>query len=167
MKNKIVLIGFAACYKSSAGKIIAKRLGYKLADTDKLAQDKAGMPVSRILNELGEQAFRQIEGETLIAVSQMENVVISCGGGSVLSQDFATLAKDSEVVWLTATAQTIYKRLNGKTRPLFDSLTVDELQAKMDERHSLYERYSTLRFTTDNRSSRQVAEEVLSVLNKA
>lgn len=162
--SKIVLIGFAACYKSSAGKIVAKNLGYNFADVDKLIESKAGATVSEIFKTQGETVFRNLETETLTELADLDNTVVSCGGGSVMSKEFAKLAQSAAVVWLTATPKTVFNRLNGATRPLFDNLTLTELASKMAERNELYAKYATLKITTDARSSRQVADDVLKAI---
>lgn len=163
---KAVIIGFAACYKSSAGRLAAQKLNCDFADVDKLIENKAGASAGEILRTQGETAFRQLETQVLCELAQRDNVIVSCGGGSVLSPTFELLAENSTAVWLTASAKTIYNRLNGRTRPLFDNLSLNELEVKIKERGALYSKYAAVKISTDNRSSAQVAEEIVSLLKK-
>lgn len=166
MTEKIVLIGFAACYKSTVGKRLAESLNLKFVDTDKRIEAQIRMPISKIISEYGEEKFRAIESETIKSVAQLDGAVVSCGGGSVLSDEFETLAEKSVVLWLTASAETVRDRLNGRTRPLFDGLSLNELQIKIEERKNLYRKYASAEISTDGLTSMQVFEKALKTLKK-
>lgn len=155
---KIVLIGFACCYKSSAGKLLAAKFNYNYVDVDKTVEDIAGKTVAEIFATEGEQAFRRKERDALIAFSHLDNIVISCGGGSALCPDFKLLADNSTVVWLTANAQTVAARLGDTPRPLFDGRTVDDLARQIDSRVPYYAKYADFTVSTDGLKSNQVAD---------
>src|SRR5437868_646493 len=127
MFKRIFLVGFRATGKSTAGKILAEKLGWSFFDLDFLITQQAGEEVNIITNNGRDWLrFRQLENEILKEISEMENVVISCGGGIGVSdildkktnQTFGELnkiilnnSKDSVVILLTADDETIIERL--------------------------------------------------------
>lgn len=158
--KKVILIGFAACYKTSVGSLLASRLGCAFVDTDKEIERLCNKSVQQIFETNGEEYFRERESQ-LLRMLNSENTVVACGGGSVLSPDFDTFSKDSIVICLTASAQTVYSRLGGVCRPLFDGLTVEQLHNYMQKRAPLYNKYAQSIFSTDNKTPEQVTEQIL------
>ena len=64
MRN-IILVGYMACGKSSIGRILAKRLGCRLLDTDTYIEQKAGKLIKEIFADEGEAYFRQLETDCI------------------------------------------------------------------------------------------------------
>ena len=169
--KKIVLIGFAACYKSSVGKLLADRLGYAFVDTDKEIERANKMSVQQIFEKYGESSFRKKESELLRTLNanllaKPTNIVVACGGGSVLADGFDEFACDSIVVCLTASAETVHARLGSVLRPLFDGLAEDELNSYMQQRTPLYNKYANAIFATDGKTSEQVAEQIVDWISR-
>ena len=166
MKN-IVIIGFATCYKTTVGRLLATRIGCDCIDTDSEIERIRNKSVQQIFETNGEGYFRQAENELLqqlVKLNKSTCTVVSCGGGTVLSPNFPLLATGNMVVCLTATAETVHSRLDGATRPLFDGLTVDQLQEYLQQRAPLYAKYADITISTDNKTPQQVAEEVYAKL---
>lgn len=161
---KLIIIGFATSYKSTVAKHLSKKLNLPLFDVDKLIEEQAGMPISQIFAEHGEGYFREMESAVICHLATKPTGIVSCGGGSVLSQDFPSLVQNATVLWLKVDAKTAHKRLNGVTRPLFDNLTVSELSTKIDQRNPLYAKYATIELDTSGKPSKQVVDEVCKLL---
>jgi shikimate kinase len=68
--------------KSSLGKELAHKLGLAFADLDGLIEEKEGKKISEIFETDGEKRFREIEHDCLISTLQLNNVIISTGGGT-------------------------------------------------------------------------------------
>ena len=118
-KNKIILIGFMGCGKSTIAKALAKRLDYKLIDTDALIEQRLGLSVKEIFAQRGEAFFRAQEKALASELKELKNAVIATGGGfyEALSADESAL-----VVYLKASFNYIRARLNKaglEKRPLF------------------------------------------------
>lgn len=79
---RIFLIGFMGSGKSSLGKELAHKLGLAFADLDKMIEEKEGREIAEIFESDREDKFRKIEHECLIQTLQLNNVVISTGGGT-------------------------------------------------------------------------------------
>lgn len=141
--------------------MLAKKLNYAHIDVDKMIEAGAGKSVAEIFANSGENEFRRLERQALLSLIACDNIVISCGGGSVLADGFGIFAEGATVVWLTSTAETVIKRLGGVSRPLFDGKSVDDISKLMDERAPYYAKYADLIIATDNLTSKQVADILL------
>jgi shikimate kinase len=116
----LVLVGFMASGKSTVGRRCARELGFRFHDSDELVERRAQMPVSRIFEEQGEEAFRTMEAAAIRDLARYRNVVIATGGGAVLnSANVAHLRRNGVIVLLWATPETILVRAGGRAnRPL-------------------------------------------------
>ncbi|MFX0176299.1 MAG: shikimate kinase, partial [Candidatus Hodarchaeota archaeon] len=125
-KDSIALIGFMATGKTTVGKSLVDYLGksYKFIETDQIIIEMAGKPIPRIFSEDGEEKFRDYEVKVCKKVSNLKNVVISCGGGIVLNEiNIKNLKKNCFIVLLKASIEEIYRRVmnEGKElRPVID-----------------------------------------------
>ena len=79
--KQIYLCGFMGCGKSTIGKALAKQLSIPYYDLDQLIEEKAGMPIPEIFSRFGEEHFRLLEREVLLASGQRKPAVIATGGG--------------------------------------------------------------------------------------
>ncbi len=119
--ENIILCGFMGTGKTTVGKLVAARLGWRFVDTDNLIEARlGGRPVSRIFAEDGEAVFRQWESRICEDLARSEHDVIATGGGVVLNPaNREALSRAGMVVCLEAPAEEIVARLAGVTdRPL-------------------------------------------------
>ena len=100
-KENIVLIGMPGSGKSAVGKILAKKTGKPLADTDRLIVREAGKSIPDIFREDGEPAFRDLESGIIRELSKQGGQIISTGGGAVLRpENVAMLRRNGRLFWL-------------------------------------------------------------------
>lgn len=163
MKSNIALIGMMGTYKSTVGKKLADILGMHFLDCDAMLEYEQEMSVSQIFELKGEKYFRKHESKLLVRVSDYENTVISCGGGSVLNTSAMRLVCNSSIVLLlTANAKSIYNRLRSdKSRPLLKQMTIKKISEISCERESIYLNFCDKIFNTDNKSSDEVTKEII------
>ena len=99
MKN-IVLIGMPGCGKSTFGKRLARRLGYKFYDADDVLEEREQRTIKDFFAE-SEDAFRAAETRTLAFLAELEGVVIATGGGAVKrSENMELMKRNGAVVFL-------------------------------------------------------------------
>ena len=109
---RIVLIGFSGTGKSAVAPLVAQHLGWRVIDTDDLVEVASGTDIAEIFHVRGESGFRRLEGEAVRQATGQEKVIISCGGGVVLSSENRyLLARDAFIVCLEARPETIVSRL--------------------------------------------------------
>lgn len=173
--ERIFLIGYRATGKTSLGRALAGRLGYDFQDTDSLLEERLGMSFARYFETRGEDAFRQQEAEVLQGVAApggigeepRKGLVIATGGGIVLSEEnVARMRAAGRVVWLTASTDTIRKRLRedaatSSRRPALEGASaVDEVEQVLEERSPLYRAAAHLSMSTEDGGPESLAEEL-------
>ena len=163
--KKIILIGFATSGKSSVGRLLAERLNANFVDTDDEIERQCGMTIEQIFCTQGENFFRQKENELLSSLVDTPNLVVACGGGSVLAASFPSFAAHCKVIWLTVTASTVKRRLGNVPRPLFDGLDESGLAALIEARAPLYQQNADVTVATDDLTVAQVVTEIFSRSN--
>jgi shikimate kinase len=80
--NRVFLIGYMGSGKTTVGKKLAKSLSLSFIDLDDFIQNKYRKTISELFAEIGEEEFRKVESRALREVSEIEDVVISTGGGA-------------------------------------------------------------------------------------
>ena len=87
----VVLWGVKHCGKSTLGAALAERWGIPLVDTDRLLEEEFARRNGRsattreIFRELGEEAFRRFEADTVASLSGGSVCrVIALGGGAAV-----------------------------------------------------------------------------------
>jgi shikimate kinase len=118
--ENIILCGFMGTGKSTVGRLIADRLGWRFVDTDQLIEAQVGRTVSQIFAGDGEAFFRQWESRICRELIGARHEVIATGGGIVLDPaNREALNRAGLVVCLDAPATEIVARLAGAVdRPL-------------------------------------------------
>jgi len=164
----VVLIGYRGTGKSTVGKIVAARLGRPVVSTDAECVKRAGQSIPEIVAQQGWDYFRNLESQICRELAGQDGLVIDTGGGAILRlENVEALKKTGTLFWLTASVETITKRIGRDTqRP---SLTgtksfVDEIQDVLRERTPKYEAAADHVITTDGRSIVQIADEILARL---
>ena len=108
----IFLIGYMGCGKTTLGEELARQMGLRYIDLDDFIEDRQGMTITEIFEEMGEGHFRELEGDALRDVAVMPDVIIGCGGGTPCHGDNMALMNRSGVtVWLTTSPERITARL--------------------------------------------------------
>ncbi len=164
----IVLIGYRGTGKSTVGRLLAARLGRDLVSTDAEIVKRAQRTIPEIVAQEGWEYFRDLESDVCKELGLRDQIVIDTGGGAILrAQNVDVLKKHGTLFWLTASVETITKRIgDDNQRP---SLTgtksfVDEIQDVLRERTSKYQTAADHIITTDNRSIHQLVEMLLTMV---
>ncbi len=163
-KNNVILIGFMGAGKTSAGRRCSRLLGWPLLDTDELIEQEAGMTITRIFAERGEQAFRETETAVLHRLLvNTDRTVISVGGGLPLREENRELLRKlGQVVFLRVRPETVLQRLKGDTtRPLLQGDHVEQkIQELLAYRNPIYAEAADQVADVDERDVREIAEEI-------
>ena len=153
-----VLIGPPASGKSRIGKRVAKRLGESFTDTDSRIVAAHG-PIAEIFSKHGEPHFRALEREAVREALAGPGIV-ALGGGAVLDPDTQADLRGLRVVLLTATADSVRKRIRGGKRPLLASGGVDAWERLVAERTPIYESLATRTWDTSDRPVEELVAEI-------
>lgn len=167
--NNIVLIGMPASGKSTAGVLLAKKLGYAYIDCDLLLQRQNGCVISELLKNYGADGFIEIEEKVNCSVDA-ETSVISTGGSVVYGEKAMThLGAIGKIVYLKVGLGELERRLSGKDlflRGVVMKGKVHNLAELYSERVPLYEKYADITVDCDNLTLDETVEAIISSLGK-
>jgi len=167
--TNVYLVGMMGAGKTTVGRLVAKHLGYRFFDTDKVIEQVTGQSVGEMFSQMGEAGFRQIETQVLAELSAYTRLTIATGGGIVLKRDNWSYLHHGIVVWLDVPVEQLYARLrHDQTRPLLRSPDpLATLEQLLSDRQPLYAQ-ADLRVTLDQleppESPDQVATRVLEAI---
>lgn len=147
---RVSLIGLPGSGKSTVGRQLARRIGLQLYDVDQLIERRIGCSIREFFERESEQAFRDIEEETLAELLSRPACLISTGGGAVLREANRRVLRDnSHVIYLRSLPEDLYRRLrHDQSRPLLQVADpLKRLRDLFEQRDPLYR--ETAHFTID------------------
>jgi shikimate kinase len=160
----IVLVGFMAAGKSTVGRALATRLGWRFIDFDEEIERRDGMTVAEIFRARGEGAFRAREADLTRELSSYDRVVIAPGGGWITRENaLAELSGRAWVVWLRIGAEEAVRRAqaSGTVRPLLaDGDPLDTATRLLAARDPLY-RQAHAAIDVEGRDTEDIVTELL------
>jgi shikimate kinase len=165
--QNVFLIGYRGTGKTTVARLLAARIGWSWRDADDVMEQRHGRTIREIFALEGETGFRDKEAALLEELCALRTHVIATGGGALLRpENRQRLRASGFVVWLSADADTIWRRLQSdplseQRRP---ALTVGgraEIEALLHEREPLYRGCADLVVDTSARSPEQVVEAVV------
>jgi shikimate dehydrogenase len=160
-QSNVVLVGMPGCGKSTVGRELAKRLDLRFVDVDEEIVRAAGMSIPALFEAGGEPLFREWERHVTADVGKTGGAVIATGGGVVLDeQNYAPLAQNGHIVWLTRPLA----QLATEGRPL--SKDIAALETMYRVRAPRYTRFADLTVENCDTPDR-TAEEILCRLREA
>lgn len=142
---RIFLIGFMGSGKTTLGKQLARKLGYRFIDQDDYIEETSGLTIAEYFSRNGEQAFRKYEHEALKNLLEFDNVVISTGGGApCFFNNIDMMNENGLAIYLRMKPEVLKSRLKHAQaeRPLIKGKTEEELlefiKSKLTEREPFY-----------------------------
>jgi shikimate kinase / 3-dehydroquinate synthase len=137
--RNIALIGFMGSGKTTAGRALARRLGWEFADADAEIERQAGKPIPQIFAEDGEPAFRALEELVVGRLVKKLETVVALGGGAVMSPLTRERLRDGTfTVLLDVSPQTAWRRIEKEAgdRPL--AVEAQGFAELYDQRRAIY-----------------------------
>ena len=166
--SRVVLIGLMGAGKTTVGRLLADRLQWKFIDLDAAIEQRAGITVSRIFAERGEEAFRSLEEQLTGELASSHHVVLAPGGGWITSaQAVSRVPQDSAVFWLKVSPEEAVRRVQNDDveRPLLNRAggalaAARELARKRNAKYELH----GIAVETENRAPEEIVTEILNKL---
>jgi len=164
---KVILIGYRAAGKTTAGKLLAMLIKVPFYDADAVVEMIVNAPVKNIVAHHGWEYFRKRETEAIQLLSGKGDCVIATGGGVILDEEnLKLLKKMGLIVWLNAPLKDIIDRLNedaqnSTARPQFTTGGLaQETTDIFAERLPLYKKIADFMVDTAGKSAPQIAETI-------
>lgn len=132
---RIFLIGYMGSGKSTLGKKLASKLGYKFIDMDSCIEQQHGAAITDIFRDKGEEFFRMAEREFIRSFVE-DDVVVSTGGGTPCFYDNMDVINNLGIsVYLRVPPPVLASRLivANSSRPLIANKNVDDLELFIKE----------------------------------
>ena len=151
--DDLVLIGMPSSGKSTAGVLLAKRIGYGFIDTDLIIQGEQGALLSEIIEREGAEGFLAIEERVNAGIAAMRCVIATGGSVCYSPRAMEHLKKLGKIVYLALSEQEVARRIPSLAKRGVvmrgDVHTLEELYA---ERVPLYEKYTDVTVHCDGQT---------------
>lgn len=165
--ERILLVGFMGAGKTSVGRLLAERLGWRFQDFDDVVEERAGRSVAEIFEQDGEDRFRVLEAEVADELLRGHEVVLGSGGGwAAVPGRIEAVPAGTAVVWLRVDAREAVRRASEQPgrRPLLAGPdAVERARILLSGRAAVY-RSAPFGVDTDGRSVEDVTARILEVL---
>lgn len=165
---KIVLVGYRGSGKTTIGKLLAQKLGWRYFSTDDEIVRRMGMSIPEIVEKYGWDKFRDVESEVAKEVGDMEEVVVDTGGGIVLRDiNREHLRRNSIVIFLSAPPQVLAERImHDKNRPPLKEGKShwEEVEEVLRERLPFYRSIMDIEISTFRHTPHEVCEKIITFL---
>ncbi len=158
--------------KTTAGALLAERLGWRFLDLDREIEARHQRSVPQIFAEYGEAHFRHLESATLAALLGQRRAVIALGGGAPEELGNRLLLEQTPhtaVIYLAADFDTLVTRCANQAadpaataRPNLADLTLAERRFHLRRPH--YERIAAHTIHTSQLTLNQTADAVLTAI---
>lgn len=147
LPERIYLTGFMGSGKTTAGKRLARILGYRFVDLDNIIERQYKTSITLLFEQYDEKAFRLLEQKALHETASFQQTVISTGGGTPChfdNMDF--MLRKGLVVYIHIPPKGLAQRLLAakRKRPLLSEIAPDGLvpfiEQKLEDRERYYNR---------------------------
>lgn len=143
--ERVFLIGYMGCGKSTIGRYIAKDMGWRFIDMDSYVESQIGCTISQFFADKGEDEFRKAEAQALKNLATEHNVVIATGGGAPCHFDNIDVMRAAGLtIYIKVEPEVLAARLKDakNQRPLIAGKSDDELlsfiSAQLQKREPFY-----------------------------
>ncbi len=167
--SHIFIYGPSGTGKSTIGKFLADDLHLSFIDLDKEIETNADMSIPQVMDQKGEDAFRDLETSALkeivghaFSVTSLQDKVIALGGGALLREENRAFAESNgRVILLMAELDTLIARLEADSnkRPLLTGDLREKLSSLLAKRGEHYASFAN-QLRVDDKSIEQITHQL-------
>ena len=159
----IFLIGMMGSGKSSVGQSLSKYLNNTFYDLDKEIEKSFNLSIKDIFLEYGEDLFRKEEEKLLGELDKLSGLIVSTGGGIVISNINRTILKKNKTYFLEANIEDMYERAlrRENDRPILKGMNVRQFKDLYEKSRNLYIESATKIINVDKKSTEDLAIEIV------
>ena len=166
---RVFLVGPMGAGKTTIGKLLADDLNLEFIDVDREIEARSGVDIPWIFDREGETGFRIRESAALGELSQLDRVLISTGGGAVVSaENRRIMSATGTVIYLhTSVDEQVRRTSRDRKRPLLQNDDPARVLAElMAIREPLYRDIADIVVDTDGRGPKVVAQDLAAQLRQ-
>jgi shikimate kinase len=147
--------------KTTIGKKLARTLGWNFIDTDQMIIKAHGRACRDLFLQQGETNFREMESQQVVSLKNIQNTVISIGGGALCNPENAShLQSLGKLVYLKVPSNILWSRNSINGMPAFIS-SHDAFKKLEEKRLPIYERYATTHIEVYKLTIKEVINAIL------
>ena len=163
----VILVGMMGSGKSTVGRALSHRTGWRYVDNDDLVRSFSGRGATEIRAADGEDALHDVEKLAFEASLALEPpVIIGAAAGVVLDPVARVrLRSGPHVVWLRARPETLLAHVGDGTGRRAEATDPAWITARAAERAPLYAEVASQVVDVDDRSPDEVADLILAGLS--
>lgn len=168
MASLIAMAGFMGSGKSSVGREVASRMGYRFVDLDNEFLAQTGVSIADYFKNHGEESFRRRETQLVASVIEQArgaDTILALGGGTLGDPVARSQVKrGGRVITLAVEASEAWNRVAGSERPLaVDPMSFKDLHAS---RRSTYEEAADWLLPVGSLRVPELSDRICDVLRK-
>lgn len=166
MNNHIFIIGMMGSGKSTIAPLLSDKLKIPYIDIDQDLEEILNCNIVDIFKQYSEERFRILESRYFLEHIKNSSTIYSTGGGIVLDkQNRNALKKIGFTVFLKASIQTLYNRINNDTkkRPLLKNKLL--LEKLLNQRIQYYIDCADLVVDTDKQKPKKIVNYIINKFN--
>lgn len=138
LNKNFILTGPPGAGKSTLGRALASKYGYRFLDTDELIEKKTKIPIGHCIEKNGWQKFREIEAKIVASLPKKRTIIALGGGGILYERSRKSLSENGYIVSILPSLITTKKRLDTM-HPQYKNL-----KKNYNERKKIYEEYANI-----------------------
>ena len=165
---RIYLTGYMYSGKTTVGHKLAVQMGYQRLDLYQMLETTFHTTIPIFFKRYGEEAFRKIEQKLLHSTADLDNVVISTGGGTPCYFDnIQWMNHHGKTVYFDVSVDTLLRRAvqSKKPRPILTGMTDEErsqfIKQQLNQRLPYYKKAQII-FPADNPDLEQLIQLITS-----
>jgi shikimate kinase len=131
--DKLYLVGFMGAGKTTIGRALSRRIGWRFEDIDECIESRVRRSVASIFAQHGEPYFRQLEREVLSELLPQRQLIVATGGGTFAEADNrAVMLADGAVAWLDVPLIRVLERIpaDGRRPLAADRTALEQLYVR-------------------------------------
>jgi shikimate kinase len=155
--------------KTSVGREVARRLGWRFADFDDAIEAEAGISVAEIFASRGESRFRVLEDDVARRLLQEGQVVLASGGGWAASPGrLASVPPGTATFWLQVSAPEVIRRVGAtlRERPLLAGPDALRAATRLIAQRAPFYRQATYTVDTEGSAVEDVSATILEIIER-